>query len=301
MNWEHLLKVYEDMGVEEIIPIAHTRIHPHIKVLIDENGNYIGAMRNGKDRFTIPCTIESESRTSGNDPHPIHDNLQYLSEDYNEKKHEKYMEQLGTYISEVDDKLAKAVYAFAEKNCIRECLKDFFKKIPVPEEKIVVCFVMAARSKVTEAGIRGDYEEYCLHLLRSGDGQNKQWKDYYLHSLEPNGMCSITGNNDFIPATYPKGIRFAGDGAKLFVASSRNIMLKGMPALAPGYIALQKILHTLQCLCFEGPQWANQVMRDNLKSFKEIDLTADEEKIVERYIKNILKEGKASQITSECK
>jgi hypothetical protein len=42
-------------------------------------------------------------------------------------------------------------------------------------------------------------------------------------------------------------------------------------------------------------------MRDNLKSFKEIDLTADEEKIVERYIKNILKEGKASQITSECK
>lgn len=85
MNWEHLLKVYEDMGVEEIIPIAHTRIHPHIKVLIDENGNYIGAMRNGKDRFTIPCTIESESRTSGNDPHPIHDNLQYLSEDYNEK------------------------------------------------------------------------------------------------------------------------------------------------------------------------------------------------------------------------
>ena len=120
-------------------------------------------------------------------------------------------------------------------------------------------------------------------------------------AAEPNGMCSITGNNDFIPATYPKGIRFAGDGAKLFITSSRNIMLKGMPALAPGYIASQKILHTLQCLCFEGTQWANQVMRDNLKSFKEIDLTADEEKIVERYIKNILKEGKASQITSECK
>ena len=30
-------------------------------------------------------------------------------------------------------------------------------------------------------------------------------------------------------------------------------------------------------------------MRDNLKSFKEIDLTADEEKIVERYIKTYLK------------
>lgn len=285
MNWEHLLKVYEDMGVEEIIPIAHTRIHPHIKVLLDEYGNYIGAMRNGKDRFTIPCTIESESRTSGNDPHPIHDNLQYLSEDYNEKKHEKYMEQLGAYISEVDDKLAKAVYAFAEKNCIRECLKNFFKKIPVPEEKIVVCFVMAARSEVTEAGIRGDYEEYCLHLLRSGDGQNKQWRDYYLKKLKPNGICSITGNEDFIPPTYPKGIRFSGDSGKLFMASSSNIMLAGMPALAPGYIASQKILHTLQCLNYEGPQWAEQVMRDNLGALPYMEFTDEEKRIVKNYLK----------------
>lgn len=27
MNWENLLKVYEDMGVEDIIPIAHTRFY----------------------------------------------------------------------------------------------------------------------------------------------------------------------------------------------------------------------------------------------------------------------------------
>ena len=160
---------------------------------------------------------------------------------------------------------------------------------------------MAPQEELIRASFNGEYEKYCLNLLRSGDGQNKQWKDYYLRSLEPNGMCSITGNNDFIPATYPKGIRFAGDGAKLFITSSRNIMLKGMPALAPGYIASQKILHTLQCLCFEGPQWANQVMRDNLKSVKEINLTADEEKVVERYIKNILKESKTCQITSDCK
>lgn len=25
MNWENLLKVYENMGVEDIIPIAHTK------------------------------------------------------------------------------------------------------------------------------------------------------------------------------------------------------------------------------------------------------------------------------------
>ena len=42
-------------------------------------------------------------------------------------------------------------------------------------------------------------------------------------------------------------------------------------------------------------------MRDNLKFVKEIDLTADEEKVVERYIKNILKESKMCQITPDRK
>ena len=148
------------------------------------------------------------------------------------------MEQLEAYISKVDDKLAKSVYRFVQKGLMRDVLQGFLKKIPYPEEKTVVCFVMAPQEELIRASFSGEYEKYCLNLLRSGDGQNKQWKDYYLSSLEPNGMCSITGNNDFIPATYPKGIRFAGDGAKLFIASSRNIMLEGMPALAPGYICL---------------------------------------------------------------
>jgi hypothetical protein len=287
MNWEHLLKVYEDMGVENIIPIAHTRIHPHVKVLIDEKGNFIGATLNGEDRFTIPCTIESESRTNGNNPHPIHDNMQYLSADYNKEKHDRYMEQLTTYISKVDDKLAKAVYFFTRKNCIRECLKDFFKKIPLPEDKTVVCFVMAYQSDLRKASISGDYEKYCLHLLRSGDGQNMQWKDYYLHSLQPNGICSITGNEGFIPKTYPKGIRFAGDSAKLFIASPSNILLAEMPTLAPSYVVSQKILHTLQCLCYEGSQWANQVMRDNLDILPYLELTGEEKRAVKNYFNNL--------------
>ena len=64
MYWKEILQVYEDMGVEDIIPIAHTRVKPNIKVLLDESGNFVGAMLNEQDRFTIPCTIESESRTS---------------------------------------------------------------------------------------------------------------------------------------------------------------------------------------------------------------------------------------------
>lgn len=86
MYWKEILDIYERMGVENIIPIAHTRIKPNIKVLLDESGNFVGATLNEQDRFTIPCTIESESRTSGCAPHPIHDNMQYLCNEYNDPK-----------------------------------------------------------------------------------------------------------------------------------------------------------------------------------------------------------------------
>ena len=141
MYWKEILQVYEDMGVEDIIPIAHTRVKPNIKVLLDESGNFVGAILNEQDRFTIPCTIESESRTSGCAPHPIHDNMQYLCDTYNDpkckEKHENYMKQLEEYIEQVDDELAKSVYRFLEKGLLRDCIKDLLKKVNLPEEKVM--------------------------------------------------------------------------------------------------------------------------------------------------------------------
>ena len=271
MYWKEILQVYEDMGVEDIIPIAHTRVKPNIKVLLDESGNFVGAMLNEQDRFTIPCTIESESRTSGCSPHPIHDNMQYLCSEYDDpkckEKHESYMKQLGEYIEEVDDELAKSVYRFLEKGLLRDCIKDLLKKVNLPEEKVMVCFTMVSREALTRVSESEEkYKAYCLHALQSGDGQDFQWRDYYLKTLEPNGVCSITGKPDFIPPTYPKGIRNSRDSAKLFVGGApqkQKENLNSMPGINPGYVISQKIIHTLQCMDYEGAQWAYQVIREN--------------------------------------
>ena len=132
MYWKEILDIYERMGVENIIPIAHTRIKPNIKVLLDESGNFVGATLNEQDRFTIPCTIESESRTSGCAPHPIHDNMQYLCNEYNDpkckEKNESYMKQLGEYIEEVDDELAKSVYKISRKRTSQRVYQRSFKE-----------------------------------------------------------------------------------------------------------------------------------------------------------------------------
>ena len=269
MYWKEILQFYEDMGVEDIIPIAHTRVKPNIKVLLDESGNFVGAMLNEQDRFTIPCTIESESRTSGCAPHPIHDNMQYLFDTYNDpkckEKHENYMKQLEKYIEEVDDELAKSVYRFLEKGLLRDCIKDLLKKVNLPEEKVMICFVMVTREALTRTSISEEkYKDFCLYALRAGDGQDFKWRDYYLKKLTPNGICGITGKPDFIPPTYPKGIRNSRDSSKLFTGGTKeNLSVNGKPVINPGYMISQKIIHTLQCMDYEGTQWAYQVIREN--------------------------------------
>ena len=71
--------------------------------------------------------------------------------------------------------------------------------------------------------------------------------NYYLKTLAPNGVCSITGKPDFIPPTYPKGIRNSRDSAKLFVGGApqkQKENLNSMPGINPGYVISQKIIHT---------------------------------------------------------
>lgn len=38
-EWNEILKQYEILGVESVIPIAHIRIRPDVRVLIDAYGN----------------------------------------------------------------------------------------------------------------------------------------------------------------------------------------------------------------------------------------------------------------------
>ena len=115
------------------------------------------------------------------------------------------MKQLEKYIEEVDDELAKSVYRFLEKGLLRDCIKDLLKKVNLPEEKVMICFVMVTREALTRTSISEEkYKDFCLYALRAGDGQDFKWRDYYLKKLTPNGICGITGKPDFIPPTYPK-------------------------------------------------------------------------------------------------
>lgn len=241
--YNEILKQHELLNVEDIIPVAHIRIKPDIGILLDDSGNFMGAKTINKERYSIPCTIDSESRTSGIAPHPIHDNMSYVCGDYERysNRHRAYMKQLKEYVENIDDELAKAVYRYLEKKTIRGDIESLLSQLSLPEEKAMIVFATPNHK----------------------DTISKRWTKYYVDSLDKNDFCPITGEPDYIPDKYAKGIRSQVDMGKLFISTEKP--LNSMPVLSPGYVTSQKILHTLQFMMYEGNSWAYGILKDNME------------------------------------
>lgn len=85
MSWiTELAKVYDNTIDQDDrpIPIFHTANNASITVILDGNGQFIGAEKidkNSPDRVTVmPCTETSASRTSGADAYPLCDKWEYV-------------------------------------------------------------------------------------------------------------------------------------------------------------------------------------------------------------------------------
>lgn len=217
--WNNLIKLYNN--TPGICPVAHTYISPSICVLLGQDGKFLTAMASQcNDIAIVPCTWQSETRTSNNAPHLLSDNLSYLTKTPGqEARHEKYISQLCSYLDEEpDDIAALAVYKYMAggtfEGDIAGLIKDNFPKRQP----------------------KGIYVAFAVYGCPEAD---KKWMDYYTGSLPKNGTCTITGKPDFIPGAYP----------------ARTLSSKSMAHLLPsgcgaGYIASQKIIHALQYLCY---------------------------------------------------
>lgn len=219
MYTEELIKIYDRYWEPlKIAPIAHTKIMSDFVILLDANGYKMSAEVH--KYVPVPCTVESETRTANVAPHLLHDNIAYVANFPGHEKHHKvYMNQLYNYVKRSGDLAAKVIYDYVSGgtviNDLIPVMEKAKKNIKKPFAKINVVFL----------------------VYPSIDTINLRWTDYYVNSLPKNGICMATGQPDFIPKAYPAKIRSNTDFAKLFVDGS-NV----------GYIASQKIIHTLQVL-----------------------------------------------------
>ena len=231
---EQLVNLYDTLEAkgERLCPIAHTYIVANITVLLDKDGNFlVTTVPKVKGQLVpVPCTIESEARTNNPDSHLISDQLCYVaSMPQYEKRHQNYIEQLAKYVKyNQADIYANAVYKYVLKDTL---LKDIADIIP-------------EKTEVSKHQMNVIFAVYGLE----NESIDLQWTEYYLSTLPINGICSITGESDHIPKTYPRDILRRGDRARLFI--SKENPLDSMPKISPGYRASQKIMHVLQYMIY---------------------------------------------------
>lgn len=221
MIWQDLLDTYDKQAeARHICPVAHTQIISRVGIMLDEQSNILSAAKIRQSIFA-PCTAKSECRGNNIAPHLVYDNASYVAPGINAERHRAYMEQLGDFVANTDDNFCKIILNYLQKETICEDLQYLIDLKNNP--KTVITF-----------GIKGCEE----------DTINLAWIDYCLSKMPKNGICAITGRVDYIPDAYPGNIRYPSDMAKLFCAKPDK--LDGMPQLRAGYIASQKIIHTLQ-------------------------------------------------------
>lgn len=220
MIWQDLIETYDKQGdTRHICPIAHTQIIARIGVMLDEQSNILAAAKIKQSIFA-PCTARSECRSSNIAPHLVHDNASYVA-NINPDRHNAYMEQLKKFVADTGDNFCRVVLGYLQKETICSDLQN-------------ISDLQNSPMTVITFGIKG-HEENTV---------NNRWTDYYLSKLPKNGICAITGEPDYMPDAYPGNIRYPSDMAKLFMTKPDK--LDGMQQLRAGYVASQKIIHTLQ-------------------------------------------------------
>ena len=155
MSW--IQKLYETYNacvgnedipdIEELCPVGYSVQNAHIEVVIDQNGNFRRAaliQKENNPKTLIPVTESSAGRTSGEDPHPLCDSLQYCAGDYKQYGDRKpyfdsYSKKLEVWAESntSSHEKVKAVYAYVSKKTL---VSDLIKKelLAVKDGKLAV-------------------------------------------------------------------------------------------------------------------------------------------------------------------
>lgn len=182
-----------------LLPPNHMTAKTDICVTIDGDGEFISAS-GGKDdaiNIVIPCTEDSAARTSGVVPHPLHDQIGYLS--LNDKKREAYISQIKKWC--MFHPKVESVFKYVSNNTL---IKDLQLCELKTDEKLFVRFSVNASADDKTPNLWED------------KSVSEAWQKY-CQSIETDdkSICYVTGMKDTIRAKHPKNINSSTGNAKL--------------------------------------------------------------------------------------
>lgn len=234
-----------------LVPISHTTSNAAFEITIDEYGEFLDAKAILKDdaKTIFPTTEASAGRTSAACPHPLSDQLIYISP-YGEIKYQMYIEQLTKWAeSEFSHPKVRAVLAYTQSGTIIDDLFDC-DLIEIDEsghplkkyDKLIV------RWRVVNTGEKDAcYEDTTLF---------SSFINYYrsLQNDTERDICLVSGEKAIITQNHPKGVIPLFGNAKLISANdSSNFTYRGrftdsQQAATVSYEASQKAHNALSWL-----------------------------------------------------
>ena len=212
-----------------LLPPFHSLQNAHIEIRIDGEGNFIDAnpiVDKNDQEIIIPCTEKSASRTSGEEPFPLCDKIQYCAKDYpgekkiiggKEKVKERYFNSYfnllkSWYEFDSSNKYLRAIFKYVEKGTIYYDILRSGKISVKSNEFIGDLFVRW----VVE--IPGELETRCWKR----QDLYESWERFCKSQESIEDICFITGEKRPIAINHPKRIRNSGDGAKLISANDKS-------------------------------------------------------------------------------
>lgn len=239
---------YRDDGTEPLTPVSHILQNAQIEITLTDEGKFLSAAAVAKEDSStiIPATEESAGRTSRPEPHPLCDQLAYLAPS-DDKKHEAYLALLTAWAeSPYSHPLVRAVLTYVRSGTILSDLE---------RERIIVRNADGSLGSGKLAGT--DYAK-CLvrwRMIPAPDEEKSEsyrnpalfekWASFYndLRVGQPHGICQISGEEDVLCQSHPKGTLSSAYGAKLISANdSANFTYRGRfatpeAAVSVGYTA----------------------------------------------------------------
>ena len=258
MSWIEKLYLTYQNNIEKIgdgrdrtplLPLFHTtKKRAHVEIVLDGQGAFKRAAVIADDdaKTILPATEDSAGRTSGEAPHPLADQLQYVASEYRQyggkKKHyfEAYKKQLGEWAEYGNPKIRSVFQYISKGTLISDLIRVGVLKVDEqgklltswkgkPEEKPDIFRALGQGQNQTDVFVR-----WCVEIpgsksseLLKDRGVWQSWADFYLSTRDEMTFCFITGASDpgnpKHPTTqYPRMIRTDGDGAKLISSNDTS-------------------------------------------------------------------------------
>ncbi|MDL2233432.1 type I-C CRISPR-associated protein Cas8c/Csd1 [Ruminococcaceae bacterium OttesenSCG-928-L11] len=247
-NHMRIGRIYENEPV--LLPVGHTTQIAHINLVLNLAGEHVPGRSSLIEGFAskasrgetiiIPCTEKSGARTSGLEPHPLFDNLQYLAGDFlayggKEKRwgYSDYMENLKAWCASPHATPAvRAVYRYLERGClIADLIRDGVLYVDeagaFPDEwednGAEKPAIFAYSPSQFKAFVRFEVLGAPCERLWQDVALRQCWIDYLgAQTGQEEGWCYATGARQTLSVSSPKKIRNAGDGAKLISSNDSD-------------------------------------------------------------------------------